>query len=184
MHSHWKEDCNFRIATAVLQCRSTTAISSFVFLNYSLPNSTNHLTKLNLILEVVSECKTLSLWWWTLGWKMLPPTLVGFRGGKGQGWDHNIEDHNIQNILRIALSQRIGYDFGRQAYFFPLHLIRTPWVFQSDYIEESVTYTMKILYCKNSTITIKVYTSVKMWLEMWHSLISPKPKLPCILTEE
>lgn len=50
-----------KTATAFLWCRSTMAISSFVFLNYSLPNSTNHLTKLNLILKMVSECKTLRL---------------------------------------------------------------------------------------------------------------------------
>lgn len=118
MQSHWEEACNLRIATALLQCRSIIAISSFVFLNYSLPNSTNHLTKLNLILEMVSECKILSVWWWKLGWKMLSPALVRFREKKR---GHNIQEKWFKIFYQwIASSQRIRSLLQKTVIFHPL----------------------------------------------------------------
>lgn len=105
--------------------RGTMAISSLVFLNYSLPNSTNHLTKLNLILKMASECKILSN---DVNYveKCFSQPLLDLRekekGEREKGWQHLGE--MVQNILRITVSQRIGSLLQKTVIFFP-HLIRT-----------------------------------------------------------
>lgn len=134
-----------RIAT-VLQYRSTTAISKFVFLNYSLPNSTNHLTKLNLILEMVSECKILSVWWWELGWKTLPPALVRFRGGK-----------------RVTTFRRNGSKYSKNSF------VSEDWVITSkeshplpNLIRTLLSFSIKLLYTDGSIYIIHT-TEVLYW---------------------
>ena len=137
-----------RVATALLKCRSTTAVSKSVFLNYSPPNSTNHLTKLNLILKMASECKILSVWWWELGWKTPPPALVRFRVKKK---GHNIQEKWFKIFyLRIALSQRIGSLLQKTVIIRP-PLIRTlSFSVKLLYIDESIyiLHTTEICYWK------------------------------------
>lgn len=176
MHSHWEEACNLRIATALLQCRSTIAISSFVFLNYSLPNSTNHLTKLNLILEMASECKILPVWWWKLDWKTLPSALVRFRKKKK---GYNIQEKWFKIFyLRIASSQRIRSLLWKRVIFHSLISTLLSFSVKLLSIDGSIyiIYIIEISYRKFYNHYKSIH-SVTMWLAMWHSLISPKPNL-------